>query len=336
LESIKTMPLTVPGWVALLAALAVGAPLALVWWRPVVAVALGWAAAATFSRAVAPLDGTLSEAAFALSSAFAVGALSRRRAAAVGLVVCWVGQVLVGIHDPGEPAIVLVCWLGGLAVNEATRLVEQGHAYNRLLAAQDAAAAQRGVVDERLRLARELHDQIGHSLTVVALQAGAARRLATSDPDRARSLLLTIAAAARDGLAPLDGTKSAGDLDSLLEITRAAGLIVDGDIHDWASLDPDRREVVHRLVQEALTNILRHAPGATARVSVHSAGDDVLVTIENSAPAHPGSDPGTRRGLAGIRERVTRHAGRVEWGPRPDGGFQVHAVLPPALEGATP
>ncbi len=338
LESIETLPLAVPDRVAVLAAVAVGAPLALVWWRPVAAVAVGWAAAAAFSQVVVPLHGSLSEAAFALCSAFAVGALSyRRQAAAIGLLVCWLGQILVGTPDPvGELGFVLVCWLGGLAVNEATRLVEQGHANNQLLAEQDVAAAQRAVVDERLRLARELHDQIGHSLTVVALQAGAARRLATSDPARARSLMLTIGTAARDGLQALEGAENAGDLHSLLEVTRAAGLTVDADLGDWASLDPHRRTVVHRLVQEALTNVLRHAPGATATVSVRRTGDDVMVTVANSAPTHPGSGPGTGRGLAGIRERVATHTGRVDWSLRPDGGFEVHAVLPAALEAATP
>jgi signal transduction histidine kinase len=122
----------------------------------------------------------------------------------------------------------------------------------------------------------------------------------------------------------------------LLAITRTAGLIVDADIDGWASLDPARRTVVLRLVQEALTNVLRHAPGATATVSVHSAGDEVTVTISNSPPAHAGSGPGTGRGLAGLRERVATHAGRVEWGPRPEGGFEVHAVLPAAIEVAVP
>jgi len=286
---------------------------------------------------VAPLDGALSESAFALCSAFAVGALSRRRAAVVGLVVCWLGQFLVGTVDPlGEAAIVLVCWLGGLAVNETTRLVEQGHSYNRLLAGQGAEAARRAVVDERLRLARELHDQIGHSLTVVALQAGAARRFAGSDPDRTRSLMLTIATAARDGLAALDGAEAADDLGPLLELTRTAGLVVDADLDDWASLDPGQRTVVQRLVQEALTNVLQHAPGATATVCVHRSGSDLVVRVANSAPAHPGSGPGTGRGLAGIRERVTAHAGRVCWGPRLDGGFEVHAVLPEELERVAP
>jgi signal transduction histidine kinase len=337
LESVAALPTTVPHWADVLAALAVGTALALVWWRPLAAVAVGWAAAAAFSFLASPLDGTLSESTFALCSAFAVGALARLRTqAAVGLLVCWLGQLMVGADDPiGEAAIVLVCWLGGLAVNEATRLVEQGKAYNRLLAEQDAAAAQRAVVDERLRLARELHDQIGHSLTVVALQAGAARRLALSDPDQARSLLLTIATAARDGLTALDGAQTPADLDSLLRVTRAAGLPVDAHLGDWATLDPQRQTVVHRLIQEALTNVLRHAPGATATVAIRRAGDEVVITIANSAPTRPGSGSGTGRGLIGIRERVTRNCGRVEWGPRPDGGFHVKAMLPVALEGAT-
>lgn len=337
LEAAEALPLAVPGWVGVVAAVAAGAPLALVWWRPIAAVAVGWACAASFSHLLAPLHGSLSESAFAVCSAFAVGALTRRRAdAAIGLVVCWLGQILVGTTDPlGDLGFVLVCWLGGLVVNDVTRLVEQGHANNRLLAEQDTAAAQRAVVDERLRLARELHDQIGHSLTVVALHAGAARRLAVSDPDRTRCLLLTIATAAREGLASLDASETAVDLESLLEVTRSAGLVVNAEVDDWQTLDPAHRVVVHRLVQEALTNALRHAPGATATVQVRRGGDHIGVAVANSAPRLPGTGPGTGRGLLGIRERVATLAGRVDWGPRPDGGFEVHAVLPARLEGAT-
>jgi signal transduction histidine kinase len=307
-------------------------------WAVVAAVAVGWCAVAVLGRVVGPLDGTLGETAFALSSAFGVALLSQRPAAIAGLVVCLLGQqVGVGADDPvGEAAILVVCWLGGRAVNEVTRLLEQSHAYNRLLAEQQASAAQRAVVDERFRLARELHDQIGHTLTVVALQAGAARRLGTSDPGRARSLLLTIATAARDGLAALDGTEASRDLATVIAVTRTAGLRVDADIDDQAALDAEQSAVVFRLVQEALTNVLRHAPGARASVTVRQERYDVVVTIANSAPTHAGNGPGTGRGLAGIRERVAARHGRVSWGPRAEGGFEVRAVLPAAsLEGAT-
>ncbi len=119
-ESTQALKVAGPWWFTLLASAAVGAPLALAWWRPVPAAALAWLAAAAYSRLVAPLDGTLSEVALAFATAFAVAALSRRRTAVVGLVLCWIGQLLgVGANDPvGEAEAVLACWLGGLAVNE--------------------------------------------------------------------------------------------------------------------------------------------------------------------------------------------------------------------------
>ena len=187
LESTGALQLSAPAWVAVVASAAVALPLAMVWWRPVAALAVAWCATVAFSRLVAPLDGSLSGTTFTLVAAFAVAALSTRRGAVLGLVLSWLGQLLgVGGGDPfGEGVIIFVCWLGGLAVNEASWLVEQSRNNNRLLAGQEAVAQRRAVVEERLRLAREIHDQIGHSLTVVALQAGAARRMAATDPYRA-------------------------------------------------------------------------------------------------------------------------------------------------------
>lgn len=338
LESTGTLPLTVRPWVAVVAAGAVAAPLALVWWRPLAALAVTWCAAAAYSRLVAPLDGTLSESALALVAAFAAGALSTRRAAVLGLALCWTGQLVgVGTGDPfGEAVILTVSWLGGLALHEVTRLVEQSRANNRLLAGQEAAVAQRAVVEERLRLARELHDQIGHSLTVVALQAGAARRLGPDDPERVREVLGTISAVAREGAAGLDAP-DCGDLAALVERTRAAGLAVEAELPTADLLDPDEHEVVFRVVQEALTNVLRHAPGARATVAVRRDDDGIEVVVANSAPSRPGAGPGTGRGLAGIRERVVAGAGSVTWSRHADGGFEVRAVLPVAgLEGAVP
>ena len=184
LESIETLPLAVPDRVAVLAAVAVGAPLALVWWRPVAAVAVGWAAAAAFSPVVVPLHGSLSEAAFALCSAFAVGALSyRRQAAAIGLLVCWLGQVLVGTPDAvGELGDGPGLLARGPGSQRGDPTGGAGPRQQPPVRRAGVGAAQHAVVAERLRLARELHDEIGHSLTVVALQAGAARRLAPRTP----------------------------------------------------------------------------------------------------------------------------------------------------------
>lgn len=330
LESTRTLDLGAPAWVAVLVSSVVGVLLAAMWWRPLPAVTLVWVTAAGFSRLVAPLDGTLSGTALALMAAFAVAALSSRRGAVAGLVLCWCGQLVgVGAGDWfGDAVIMLICWLGGLAVNEAGRLVEQGRENNRLLIGHEAVAKQRAVVEERLRLARELHDQLGHSLTVVALQAGAARRMATTDPARASEVMVTVATAARQGLHAIRG-EGAADLDALIRRTRAAGLDLDvtgGGVIE--RLDAEERALVVRIVQEVLTNVLRHAPGAAASVRVSREVKGVTVVICNGPPSGSSGHAGSRLGLLGLQESVTAHGGDVQWGPRADGGFEVRAVLP--------
>jgi signal transduction histidine kinase len=329
-ESPRVLQLTAPGWWVVPASLLVGAPLALVWWRPVTAVAATWLAAAAYSRLLAPLDGSLSETAFALAAAFAVGALSRRRTAIVGLLVCLLGQ-LVGVNaqDPvGVGLLLVLCWLGGLALNEVSRLVEQTRANNELIAQQDADAEARAVVEERLRLSREIHDAIGHSLTVVVLQAGAARRVAESDPGRAREVMATVAAVARSGVASMELEDTGADIAGLVERVRGTGAVVDADLSGESLLEPSQRVVAYRVVQEGLTNVLRHAPGSRATVTVQARDGEVEVTVANSAPATAGSGPGTGRGLTGLRERVVAGAGRATWRYREDGGFEVCAILP--------
>jgi signal transduction histidine kinase len=293
-------------------------------------VALAWVAAAAYSRLVAPLDGTLSESAFALAAAFAVAALSRRRLAVAGLALCWVGQLAgVGAADPlGEAALLLLSWMGGLAVNEASRLVEQTRANNDLLRRQEATSSARAAVEERLRLAREIHDAIGHSLTVVALHAGAARRLEGTDPERAGEVMRTVASVARSGVASLALGDASTDIASLVERVRATGLVVDADLAGAALLDPGQQRVAFRVVQEGLTNVLRHAPGSRAMVEVRGRDGAVEIVVANSAPLTSGSGPGTGRGLAGIRERVRAAAGQVTWRTREDGGFEVCARMP--------
>ena len=329
-ESSRVLQPTAPGWWVVPASLVVGAPLALVWWRPVTAVALAWVATAAFSRLLAPLDGSLSETAFALAAAFAAGTLSRRRTAIVGLLVCLLGQ-LVGVNaqDPlGEGLLLLVCWLGGLAVNEVSRLVEQTRANNELIAQQEATAAARAVVEERVRLSREIHDAIGHSLTVVVLQAGAARRFADTDPRRAREVMATVAAVARSGVTTLALDDTGADIAGLVERVRATGLVVDADLSGESVLEAAQRVVAYRVVQEGLTNVLRHAPGSRATVTVRGGDGGVEVAVANSAPVGAASGPGTGRGLAGLRERVLAGEGRATWRHREDGGFEVCAVLP--------
>lgn len=326
-------------WVAVAASGVVGLSLALAWWRPLLALLVAWAVTAGLSRLVVPLDGTLAETGLALAAAFVAAALCSRRAAVAGLALCLLGQLLgVGTADPvGEGVMIAVCWLGGVVLNEVSRLVEQSRLNNRVLADQHGVEQQRAAVQERLRLAREVHDQAGHSLTVVALQAGAARRLAATDPVRAREVMATVVGAARQGLTVMTG-EGTTDLDALLDHTRAAGLRLTADVsalHDPELLAPETWAAAFRTVQEALTNVLRHAPGASAAVTAHREGLGLVITIRNGPSSGAASAPGSRRGLSGLRDRVTACAGELHWGPRTDGGFEVRAVLPARVrEGA--
>ncbi|HET8617199.1 MAG TPA: histidine kinase [Actinomycetales bacterium] len=329
-ESTQALGITGPTWPAIVLSLLVGLAVALAWWRPVLAAAASLSVAAVFSRLVVPLDGSLSETALVLALAFAVAALSRREAAAVGLVACWVGQLVgVGTQDPfGEGLAIAMFWAGGLVLNEMSRLVEQGRANNELIAAQQAEALRRAVVGERLRFAREVHDAIGASLTVIVLQAGGARRLAATSPDRAREVMRDVAAAAREGVTALQPVGAGVDVSRLVDRARAAGLPVEADVEAIGQLSPDVQLLVHRVVQEALTNVLRHAPGSHATVHVRLGGGAVHVRVTNTAGTRPAASPGTGRGLAGMRERIAACTGRVSWSALSDGGFEVQALVP--------
>ncbi|HEY3535197.1 MAG TPA: hypothetical protein VGK60_06485, partial [Pedococcus sp.] len=156
LETSAALPMHAPAWVLGPAALAVGVPLALLWWRPVAAAAVAFAATAAWARLVAPLDGSLGETGFAMWTTFAVGALTRGPASALGLCVCLLGQLLgVGTDDRlGEGLVLLVAWVGGRAVNRVSLLLEETRANNNTLRQQDGERAERALVAERLRIAR--------------------------------------------------------------------------------------------------------------------------------------------------------------------------------------
>jgi signal transduction histidine kinase len=134
---------------------------------------------------------------------------------------------------------------------------------------------------------------------------------------------------------------TAPDMAALLQRTRSASLSLVADAAEVAgfdapeSLDPETRLVAYRIVQEALTNVLRHAPGAEAAVTLRRDGDRVHVIVRNGPPTGSGSGIGTGRGLVGLRERASGHGGELRWGHCPNGGFEVHARLPARrVEGA--
>ncbi|KJY34927.1 sensor histidine kinase [Streptomyces sp. NRRL S-495] len=248
----------------------------------------------------------------------------------------------IGANDAGV-LIAVIAWLVGRSVHQSREHAE----------ALSARAAAQAVTAERLRIAREMHDTVAHSIGIVALQAGAARRVLDTRPDRAREALAEIETAGRETLAGLrrmlgalrraddaddpgtDGSAlpahtppGLADLDRLAAATTAAGVRVDlrwqGERHQ---LPPEVDLAAFRIVQESLANVVRHAGTPSCRV-----------TVDHRRPAELGldiSDRGRGRGtspagygLVGLRERVALLHGDFTAAPRPDGGFRVTARLP--------
>ncbi len=208
-------------------------------------------------------------------------------------------------------------------------------------------STRRAVGEEQARIARELHDVIAHSVSVIVVQAAAADDVFDERPDQARAALRSIESAGREALAELRRllapVRSEGDdgdppapqpglerIDELVAPLRAAGLEVAVHREDAAGPLPAGVDLsAYRIVQEALTNTLRHAGAARAEVTLR-AHDGVLeldIVDDGAGAAQP--SPGTGRGIAGMRERAAMLGGTLEAGPLPDGGgFRVHASLP--------
>lgn len=213
-----------------------------------------------------------------------------------------------------------------------------------------ARAAEAAVLEERQRLARELHDVVAHGLSVIVLQAGAARRVAATDPDRAGAALATIEQAGRDALVEMRrllgvmraGAESALDpqpgldaLDALIDRLRSAGLRVELRREGLGRLPVGVDLSAYRIVQEALTNAVKHAPGARIEVALRQDGArlEVEVRDDGAAEPRPTEPPAGGHGLLGMRERVALFDGQLEAGPH-GAGYRVRATLP--LERAAP
>ena len=264
-------------------------------------------------------------------------------------------------------------WFVGAGVRERRK-------YQAGLAEQEAqrqqAEAERGrhaLAEERLRIARELHDVLAHSLSVVTVQAGVGRKVGAARPAEALRALRSVEEASRGALdelrrvlcllriddepgetpavdvgtgvparspalAPAPGL---GDLDTLAAMVRTAGITVRVDLTgDATAVPPAAALTAYRIVQEALTNVVRHATGAEAVVRVGISPDGVRIRVTDSGrdprawPAHLADGDVTVRneigghGIAGMRERAAIFSGTLEAGPLPGGGFQVAAFLP--------
>ncbi|HET8614068.1 MAG TPA: sensor histidine kinase [Actinomycetales bacterium] len=233
----------------------------------------------------------------------------------------------------------VIAWLFGALVRATSQATEQ----RRLVREQRAS---RAVAEERNRIARELHDVIGHSVSVMTVQASAVRRRLREDQAVERQALETVEAVGREALAEMrrmvgvlrqdgDGTADRepppglAQLDRLLAKFRAAGLPVDLEASgEPVGLAPGLDLTAYRLVQEGLTNALRHAVGPT-RVTVsvrRAAGNLELAVRDDGHPQGAGAEPG--HGLLGMQERVAVYGGRLVARARPAGGFELLATLP--------
>ncbi|MBD0743806.1 two-component sensor histidine kinase [Streptomyces sp. CBMA152] len=285
---------------------------------------------------------------------FAAIVAGHRRAAWAAVGMLWLGHLLVAhwlyrwLPPQGDRAapwgqeLAVTAWvLAVLAVAELMRVRREQWAR---AGAERAAANRRRADEERLRIAQELHDVLAHSISVINVQAGVGLALLDSDPEQARTALTTIKSASKEALGEvrqvLDTLRAPGDaprspapgldrLPELVEQAAAAGLTVETETTGVRrNLPPGADLAAFRIVQEALTNVVRHSGSRTARVGVGYTPGMLELRVDDDGPAAPGDAGGSGNGLIGMRERAAALGGTIEAGPRPDGGFRVVARLP--------
>ncbi|MBB5933391.1 sensor histidine kinase [Streptomyces zagrosensis] len=248
---------------------------------------------------------------------------------------------------------VLLCLVALVAAWTAGRALQERREHAAALRTQAAAQA---VTAERLRIARELHDMIAHSMGIIAIQAGVGSRVIDTQPAEARTALTVIEATSRETLAGLRRTLGAlrrteptagygsgrgggagaphepapglDDLGRLAAATADAGVRVEVRWRgERRPLPADIDLACYRIVQEALTNVVRHAGTSACRVTVAYQEAELLIQIDDEGRAST-TAPGERFGIVGMRERVGLLRGQFTAGPRPEGGFRVAALLP--------
>jgi signal transduction histidine kinase len=208
-------------------------------------------------------------------------------------------------------------------------------------------AAERAAAEERLRIARELHDIVAHAMSVVAVQSGVGAHVIDTRPTEAKRILETIAETSRDSLTEMrrllgvlrDDPDAAGDLapapglagvEDLAIRVRQAGVPIEVTVRGERPAVPLGADLAaYRIVQEALTNVLKHAGTASVDVLVCYGADTVHLEVvdDGRGAASRGADGGAGHGLVGMRERAALYGGTLEVGPRPGGGFRVAATL---------
>ena len=320
-------------------------------WNPVVGLWVSFLATLAYWSLDFPPGPVFTALIVTLAYALLVG----RRVAALVVVgvgyVCfpWLGVVLGQRESPPWVSMfVLAAWLVTLvAVIEAVRSRRDRM---REAARSEAEVVRRQAADERLRIARELHDVVAHNMSLINVQAGVALHLMGDAPEPARDALIVIKDASKDALVELRSilgvlrqvdeevphrpAPSLDHLDELIERSEAAGVRVRLD-------DPGRRDgrpslprdvdlAAYRIIQESLTNVARHADPPDATVRIRAEGDSLVIEVVDEGEPHatPSATDASSNGIAGMTERASAVGGSLVAGPRPGHGFAVRATLP--------
>lgn len=285
---------------------------------------------------------------------YAVSAYAPRRDALIGLAAVETALVLIFVTETPDLdaggmlfnlALFAAFWLAGQVMRARAEEAEARFAQAEEQAEAQLQQAARSVAEERLRLAQELHDVMAHSMSVIAVQAGMGVHVIDEQPDEAKRALTSISRTSRTTLQEMrrllgvlrdEGGERAhlpapeiGDLTTLVADVCAAGvdatLSIDGN--------PDRvphsvQMSVFRIVQESLTNVLKHAGQAAAVITVDCGDESVGICVSDDGRGAAAPDTVGGHGLTGMRERVAIWGGELAAGPRPGGGFEVSASLP--------
>ncbi len=278
-------------------------------------------------------------------AAYSAALYSSHRALAIGSVVVGAAGLVAADNEngpaPGFATFLLLCAVS-LTANAIHNWKQRALALQR----EQATATSLAVQQERARLAGELHDVVSHSVSMMVVQAGAARTVLDTEPELAREALLAVESSGRAAMVELrhvmglltmdfDGpdlapTPGLDQLGVLADGVRRAGVPVEVvQTGTRVPLPAGVELAAYRVVQEALTNTVKHAAGASVTVTVEHAPDTLRIDVtDTGGAADLHADPGSGRGLAGLRDRLDVHGGSLSAGPTGDGGFRVRAAIP--------
>jgi signal transduction histidine kinase len=288
-----------------------------------------------------------------MGAAILLGNLRRGVQARVGLVIVLGGAAIVVYNSPASTvgdlvfttALFGIGWLVGFALRERTEQTEAAEERAARAEREREAAARVAVAEERGRIARELHDVVAHAVSVMVLQVGAVRHRMPDTDTEDRETLKNVEQAGRTALVEmrrllnamrLDGDElellphpGLDDLDALVDDVRAAGLAVKLQVNgERADLSPALDLSAYRIVQEGLTNALKHAHASQAEVDVDFDARELRLAVRDNGTGGGSGNGGLGHGLVGVRERVKIYGGDMSAGVAPGGGFELRARLP--------